>query len=293
LLSVLNKISDEYIECFEKLEQAASQTHTDYLLIGATARDLIMESVYGIKAKRQTFDIDIGLCVGSWGTFQKFKDNLKNQGLIESPDVAHIMTFIPTNAEDERDSIRLDLVPYGAINDENGEISWPPNGDVVMSVLGFAEAYESKELIEIKKDLTLPVTSAVGLCLLKFIAWVGRDRNQRSRDAQDIKFVLSNYEQLPGIQDAIFDEEFTERFDHDIEKAVAAKLGSDIALICSSQTLEHINSGLFNHADELKLEAFATEMQTRDPDHAQHNLELIKALKEGFQNPYIAPAEPD
>ncbi len=54
MLSVLNKISDEYIECFEKLEQAASQTHTDYLLIGATARDLIMESVYGIKAKRQT-----------------------------------------------------------------------------------------------------------------------------------------------------------------------------------------------------------------------------------------------
>jgi len=288
LLSALDKISDEYVECFEKLEQAARQTHTDYLLIGATARDLIMESVYGITPKRQTFDIDISLCVGSWGTFQKFKDNLKTQGLIENPDVAHIMTFIPTNATDDRDQIRLDLVPYGAISDENGEISWPPNGDVVMSVLGFEEAYESKELIEVKEGLTLPVTSTVGLCLLKLIAWIGRDRNKRSKDAQDIKFILSNYEQLPGIQDAIFDEGFTKMFNHDIEKAVAAKLGSDIARICSTQTLEHINNKLFNHADALILEAFATEMQTRDPDHTQNNLALIKAVKKGFQNPMTA-----
>ena len=285
MLSALNKISDEYIECFEKLEQAAKQTHTDYLLVGATARDLIMESVYGITSKRQTFDIDISLCVGSWGTFHKFKDNLKSQGLKENPDVAHIMTFIPTNAQGENDSIRLDLIPYGAISDENGEISWPPDGDVIMSVLGFEEAYESKELIEIKEDLTLPVTSAVGLCLLKFIAWISRDRNKRSRDAQDIKFILSNYEQLPGIQDAIFDEGFTERFDHDIEKAVAAKLGSDIAQLCSSQTADYINSNLFNHADKLRLEAFATEMQTRDLDHTKNNLDLMRALREGFQNP--------
>lgn len=167
----------------------------------------------------------------------------------------------------------------------NEKISWPPNGDVVMSVLGFKEAYESKEVIEITKNLTLPVTSAVGLCLLKFIAWIGRERNQRSKDAQDIKFILSNYVQLPGIQNAIYDEGFAERFNHDMDKAVAAKLGSDIALICSTQTLEYINSKLFNHTDELKLESFATEMQTRGPDHTQHNLALIKALKEGFQNP--------
>lgn len=282
---MLNKIPDEYIECFEKLEQAARQTHTDYLLIGATARDLIMESVYGITPKRQTLDIDISLCVGSWETFQKFKDNLKTQGLIENPDVAHIMTFIPTNAADDKDQIRLDLVPYGAISDENETISWPPNGDIVMSVLGFKEAYKSKEVIEITKNLTLPVTSAVGLCLLKFIAWIDRERNQRSRDAQDIKFILSNYEQLPGIRNAIYDEGFTERYDHDIEKAVAAKLGYDIARICSIQTIKYINSELFNHSDKLRLEAFATEMQTRDPDHTQHNLELIKTLKEGFQNP--------
>ena len=154
---MLNKIPDEYIECFEKLEQAARQTHTDYLLIGATARDLIMESVYGITPKRQTLDIDISLCVGSWETFQKFKDNLKTQGLIENPDVAHIMTFIPTNAADDKDQIRLDLVPYGAISDENETISWPPNP------CSNIQTYERNSLVRQKNSAKLFPASRLAL----------------------------------------------------------------------------------------------------------------------------------
>ena len=62
-------LPDEYIECFEELNKAAKSTKLKYMLVGATARDLVMEYVYGIASPRRTYDIDISIYVDSWDAF--------------------------------------------------------------------------------------------------------------------------------------------------------------------------------------------------------------------------------
>jgi len=59
--NISGKIGQNYIECIEQVNSVTEKLNIPYLLIGATARDIIFEYCHNIKCPRMTMDIDIGV----------------------------------------------------------------------------------------------------------------------------------------------------------------------------------------------------------------------------------------
>lgn len=257
------------------------------MLVGAHARDIVFEHYLGITSQRLTTDIDIGLSVDTWETFKNFKSSLVDQGFEENSKSQQRLSYgVPGNPTNE-DPVQLDVVPHGGINDPNNDISWPPDGSMKMSVLGFQEAYDSALTISIDENLDIRVISVTGLALLKLIAWIDRPSNLRQKDALDLKFSLLNYEALPNIQDQIFDEGFAEQYNFEMHKAAAAKFGSDVQNISSPACNNVINEKLFAHSQETTFEKFVFDMtpgSSSDDSQLQTNYEMLTAFRDGFLN---------
>ncbi|MFT5275646.1 MAG: putative nucleotidyltransferase [Saprospiraceae bacterium] len=270
-------VPESYIECFQCVELAAKEAGTKYMLVGATARDWLFQSA-GIASERLTTDIDISLCADSWESFEKFKILLLNSNFETNPANQHRFTYTTQGYG----KVFLDIVPYRGINDPNDEISWPPDGTAKMNVLGFQEAGESGLELSTQTGLSIPVVSVPGLCLLKLIAWLDRPRDIRTKDAQDIKFILGNYESLDGVREAAFDEGFVERYSFDLDLACAAKLGMEVRKISADSTFDFIVSKLFAQKDEPDTEQLAMEMSNREELQAQQSHETLLAFRDGF-----------
>ncbi|MBL7004779.1 MAG: hypothetical protein ISR69_12245 [Gammaproteobacteria bacterium] len=107
----------------------------------------------------------------------------------------------------DKNSIHVDIVPFGKLEEENSNIYWPLDSDIEMSVLGYKEAYENSIEVTIKKGqlgLNIPVASALGLVLLKLISWSERDRSVRKKDAQDFVYLIESYERVDNIQERLY-----------------------------------------------------------------------------------------
>lgn len=77
-----------------------------------------------------------------------------------------------------------------------------------MSVVGFQDALDNADWLTIATEpaLELPVASPDGLALMKLVAWSERDAQTRRKDAADIAYLASNYENIPGQMDRLFDQ---------------------------------------------------------------------------------------
>jgi len=69
LLNLSPKIDSLFLTIFESLDTAASTVGIPYFIVGATARDMILSTGYGIEISRATADIDLGINVSSWDEF--------------------------------------------------------------------------------------------------------------------------------------------------------------------------------------------------------------------------------
>jgi predicted nucleotidyltransferase len=79
LLDLSGKIDPLTIELFEIIKSAADFRDIKFFVVGASARDMILEYGYDIKTKRATMDIDLGVQVADWGQYENLK-----QGLIDT-----------------------------------------------------------------------------------------------------------------------------------------------------------------------------------------------------------------
>lgn len=172
LVDLLRKVS----RCFAEIEQ-------DFFVIGATARDIVIRQLVGISSGRKTRDLDLAIAIPNWNTFEEVKRTLLDQGF--QKDSQMYQRFYDGDYE-------LDIVPYGAVEKEDGYIYWPPEEDIAMSVKGFADVLGDAITVTIDDDFDIKIASLHGLFVLKFNAWL--DRNiQTNKDAVDMAFILENY----------------------------------------------------------------------------------------------------
>jgi predicted nucleotidyltransferase len=91
-------------------------------------------------------------------------------------------------------SIPVDIVPFGAISSADGNIRWPPNGDEVMNIVGFEDAFKLALPVRLREEPPLDINfaSPLGLAVMKLFAW--NDRNAAgNKDAIDLATVLRTY----------------------------------------------------------------------------------------------------
>lgn len=171
------------VELLRKLTDSFSKMDKEFYVIGATARDIVMQQLLDTESKRRTRDLDIAIAIPDWDAFEQVKQSLIVDGFEKSRDIQQRFYY---------GEYELDIVPYGVVAKDDDNIYWPPDEVVAMSVKGFDEVLSEAITVSIDDDFKIKIASLHGLFLLKFNAWL--DRNSKtSKDAEDMSFIFSNY----------------------------------------------------------------------------------------------------
>lgn len=119
------------LKTYEAIARVASEQQVPFIIVGASARDLVMHYGYGAPIQRATKDIDLAIQVPDWDGFESIRSGLVSEG--------YIKTKLPHRLLDSQ-GIPLDIIPFGPIAKANSKIAWPPGEDIEMGVMGFSEA---------------------------------------------------------------------------------------------------------------------------------------------------------
>ncbi len=157
----------------------------DFLIVGAMARDLLLQYGQGVPITRATTDIDLGVAVGSWDEFRKLRDICSESGYFTSdrPGSHRLL---------HRSGVPLDLIPFGGVEREDGTIEWPEN-NAVMGVLGYREASATATQILLPDKMPVATVCLPMLAILKLMAWSERHAYAPGKDAADLFLLLQNY----------------------------------------------------------------------------------------------------
>jgi predicted nucleotidyltransferase len=278
LLNISAKIDPALANLCAIVAECATQLQIPYLVVGASARDIVLHHGYGAKVQRATADIDFALQVPSWDAFAALRKELLANGFSET-NTAHRLIG-PNNWP-------IDIVPFGDVADENANIQWPPSGDTVMNVLGFQEALNNANTVRLSDTpiLDIPVASPEGMTILKLIAWTDRAADVRKKDAKDIAYLLTTYENIPAISDQLYREAtLMELYGWDITLASAHQLGINVKQITLPQTYNVISEVLNKQHPKLSLERLLNEMGGNTAQQYARNEALINAFSAGFLN---------
>lgn len=171
------------IELLRKLTDSFGRMDREFYVIGATARDIIVQQLLDTTSTRRTRDLDIAIAIPDWDAFEQIKERLVADGFKKSNDMYQRFYY---------GAYEVDIVPYGVVAKEDDNIYWPPEEVVAMSVKGFDEVLSEAITVSIDDKFKVKIASLHGLFLLKLNAWL--DRNAKtSKDAEDMSFILSNY----------------------------------------------------------------------------------------------------
>lgn len=148
------------VEVANEIEKVSKALGLELLLVGAQAKVILLENIHGLNPGRATGDIDFAFAVESWDQFNQIKHCLISTGQFrELPKEKQRLLYKSSLIEHE---YIVDIIPFGAVQDDKNMIAWPPEMDVVMSVSGYHEALESALLVELNSELMIKVVSLAG-----------------------------------------------------------------------------------------------------------------------------------
>lgn len=171
------------IELLRQLNQTFSRIGSDFFVIGATARDIILRILVNTSARRKTKDLDIAIAVTGWDKYNEICQELIADGLEKSIHQAQRFYF---------GDYEVDIVPYGAVAKIDDNIYWPPEETIAMSVKGFDEVLSEAITVSIDNEFEIKIASLHGLFLLKLNAWLDRNIGT-NKDAEDMWYIVDNY----------------------------------------------------------------------------------------------------
>jgi len=232
LLDLSGKIDNQRVDALWIISQVAISLRIPFFLIGATARDMLL-AVHNIQTYRATLDIDIGIKVPDWEKFNKLKKSLVETGRFTSTKEEQRLKY--------KDHIEIDIIPFGAISDENHNINWPSQ-ETVMNVLGFEEIFRHAQFVRLRSKPVLEVklVTLSGLSIMKVFSWKEK-YPERKKDATDLFLIIrhysdaGNFERIPEEMPDLLNSD-----DFDYVMAGARLLGRDIAKLLNPTTKKGI-----------------------------------------------------
>lgn len=285
LFDLSGKIDQQTVETLNIVKRAADSLRIPFFVVGASARDFILEHCYGIKPRRMTKDIDLGVEVADWEQFNQLKASL-----------IATSKFSSDEKEPQRfrcDSVIVDIVPFGPITDEKKRISWPPEHEIFMSMLGFKEAYEYSITVKLSSDpeINIKLATLPGLALMKINSWKEK-YPERKRDAEDLLFIMQKYEDA-GNSDRLYreDQGLLQEEHFDTRLAGIRLLGRDMAKIADPDTFRTVKTILDSETGEQPQYKLVTDM-IRSMFVVDENFEEIllqlRKLREGLEESITA-----
>lgn len=266
-----------------EIHKASQEFGFPVFLVGAMARIILLENIFGLRAGRATTDVDFAFALDNWEQFRTIKTFLvSNANFEESGHVAHQLLLRLPGLEHK---YKVDLIPFGGIETSPDIIAWPPDMGVMMNVAGYSDALAAAITVEVSPGINIAVASLPGIAILKLFAWA--DRGQKNpKDAIDLVSLLRGYHEA-GNENRIYEEAGAltalETAGYDIELAGAWLLGNDAAAMASSQTSTDLRELLTGTKSRRLIEDMARAMLGKD-----NALEYSHRLLEQFTNGFVA-----
>ncbi|CAN5582365.1 nucleotidyl transferase AbiEii/AbiGii toxin family protein [soil metagenome] len=230
-LDLSNKIPRQTIEILRKVINIAEKLDIPIFLIGATAREFVLQYGYNLPKTTTTRDIDFGVAVSDWKEYEKLKQELiKTDNFSQDLKAEHRLI-------EKISQTKIDFVPFGEIESPPGQIIF--QNKTKMNMTGFVEVYNSALTVKLSEDLIIKIVSPIGLALLKIFAWNDRFEN---KDVSDFWLIVKNYLDIGDNQERIFSEyvSWLENENYDFKIAGAKLLGIDISEISSKETKRQV-----------------------------------------------------
>ncbi len=275
------RIDPVLVKILRLVQQESDSRGVLFFVVGATARDIVLNHCHAIRSYRQTRDLDIGVEVAGWDEFQQLSGALIANGRFTAGRAPYRLMY---------GRFPVDIVPYGGVSPDNQTISWPPDHQVVMSIMGFQEAYDYGITVRLSDDpvLDVKVPTIPGMAMMKLISWNDRYPG-RSKDAEDLLFLMEHYAEA-GNLDRLYEDEVellqAEEFDQTL--AGIRLLGRDLASVTTEATGEVIRAILAAETDEQGRLRLVQDMAqgARLHDRTAELIGKLKKLYEGFSEKF-------
>lgn len=280
-LDISKKIEPKAVAVIADLNTTMLQANVEFMIIGASARDMVFEDAFGIRTTRATMDTDFAVHLATWA-----KHTAISEALLASKrftkDVKQRQRYHHINGH------QIDVVPFGDLEDHPGMISWPPDGDFEMSTIGLKEALSNALdfCIRTVPELTVKVCPPFGMAALKLISWNDRKQSpQGAGDAQDLAFVLRNYADVDSIHpEGVASIADVPPEDLDYERASAWLVGKHISQLMRKGTSQRLINILDDDGSSgLDTLAYAIARQEARIE-LENATESIKGLLVAFRN---------
>ena len=279
-LDISKKIDSLTLEILDSVAEVAALLQIPFFVVGATARDVIMEAVYEVFQARATMDIDIAVLVEDWNRYIRLSEELI--GLKQFTKGKDAQRFY------YEEKFPVDIIPFGEISGPQHSISWPETHGIKMSILGFQEAYANAVSVRLRSCPPLDIRFAApcGLVAMKIISWADR-KSERSGDAKDLELILRKYIDAGNVERVYDGDEMDllEIEDFDYEYMSARLLGRDLSVILSKETKERILEILDQETGEQARYPLVEDMligTITHPDSFENRLRLLEELKKGL-----------
>lgn len=231
-------------ELLKKLTDYFQSIGSEFYVIGATARDIILSGVHNQTSSRRTADLDIAIAIKDWSKFEQISKELCDiEGFHKSSKQKQLFWY-------KRD-FKLDIVPFGEVAKADNNIYWPPEEEFAMSVSGFTEVANHTLDVTIDNEFTIKVASLPGIFILKLSAFNDR-KNKTNKDADDLAFIIENYLEINQERVATDHYDIYEVENFNTFTAGATLLGRDIKSILGENE-DTINNFIKILEDELNL----------------------------------------
>jgi predicted nucleotidyltransferase len=148
-------------EAIGAVQEAARRLGLEVCVVGALARDLWLAFGAGIDTGRMTHDADFAAACIDWDTFDALAAELAGGGVERDPRIAH--RFHHPNGT------LVDIIPFGGVERADRTLAWPPDGNPIMNLLGFAEVAATAVPVRLPGELEIRVVPLEALALLKLL----------------------------------------------------------------------------------------------------------------------------
>ena len=267
----------ELTEMLSALERGLNKFGIDFYLVGAVARDVWMRGINNIAPSRTTGDIDFAVLMNDRGIYETLKEYLIiNESFHPTHENAFVLIW--------KDKTQVDLLPFGAIEDEDGKVTVKGTGYTTIHVPGFSEVYaEGLPELQLENSHTFKFCTLPGIMVLKLIAWDDRPEARRS-DIKDISDILNHYFNM---HDNEIWENHNDLFTNekiDLIHIAARVMGREMKRIgirnerLYARKEDILKKNTANEADS-KMAAIMVEYFDNTVDD---NIKLLQHLKEGF-----------
>jgi predicted nucleotidyltransferase len=227
------------------LHAVAAPHGVEFFLMGAAARDLLLQHAYGIAMRRATEDVDFAVMVRDWNAYDALRTALIGGGEFSArPGPA-------THRLRHASGLPLDIVPFGGIERPDRTFAWPPEHSTVFECFGMAEAFAASNSVELPEGVQLKVAPVPAQVVLKLAAWRDRMYTHPGRDSSDLFLFLRHYMDLGNFDRATAEHrDLFEADDFDYAEAGARLLARDMARLFNPLGIERVLSILTPEVDE-------------------------------------------